>query len=287
MQRECARYVNTLFAPQLANPSPTTPGQAPAAPWSSAHSDITTRPGSSGTIDGSVAGTVTTAGGKPLFYPDEVWPPVAPSDDVPSPSDTNDPTTSSTIDKLAPHQVVDGVGIVELYASLKQGQSVKQWYAQHSRQLTYIDIRRFITFGVIKGFIYRVHKYAYVTGFPAKHHHHHHHRHYAPGTGSGLSSRGPGTGANTPSLSLYASSAGDNEPTGRRSDEYGTSAQGSRSMLDEGEEGEEDFIDDKSLSKYLDGMHCFDQICTELEVSEKMLMARLKRYPGEVLIIHR
>ena len=53
------------------------------------------------------------------------------------------------------------------------------------------------------------------------------------------------------------------------------------------DEDDEDYIDDKTLSKYLDGMHCFDQICTELEISEKEFTARLKRYPGEVLIIHR
>lgn len=52
-------------------------------------------------------------------------------------------------------------------------------------------------------------------------------------------------------------------------------------------EEEEDDIDDKTLSKYLDGMHCFDQICTELEISERELTARLKRFPGEVLILHR
>ena len=46
-------------------------------------------------------------------------------------------------------------------------------------------------------------------------------------------------------------------------------------------------IDDRTLTKYLDGMHCFDEICTELEVSEKELTARLKRYPGEVVIINR
>lgn len=120
---------------------------------------------------------------------------------------------------------------------------------------------------------------------------------------SGLSSRGPGTGANSP----YASSVGDGTsgigagsgsgtaigagtPT---NNQQSTSVQ-SRSMVDyrgeEGEgdgDGEDDFIDDKSLVKYLDGMHCFDQICTELEVSERELTARLKRYPGEVLIIHR
>jgi hypothetical protein len=46
-------------------------------------------------------------------------------------------------------------------------------------------------------------------------------------------------------------------------------------------------VDDRVLERYLDGTHCFDQICTELELSERELTARLKRYPGEVLILHR
>lgn len=62
---------------------------------------------------------------------------------------------------------------------------------------------------------------------------------------------------------------------------------GSRSALLYDDDDDEDFIDDKDLAKYLDGMHCFDQICTELEISERELTARLKRYQGEVLIVHR
>lgn len=294
MQRECARYVNTLFAPQLANPPTTTPGQAPTVPWSSSRSEIPTRPGSSGTVAGGsvIAGTAGDGFGAGLpFDPDDVWPPVG--EDVSS--ETND--THDTTPTIEKQQVVDGVGIVELYASLKQGQSVKQWYSHHSRQLAYIDIRRFITFGIIKGFLYRVHKYAYATGFPApsKHHHHQYLSYYNyhaqfPGMTSGLSSRGPGTGANSP----YASSMGDhntntNNQNNNHENQQGTSAQsGNRSLEDaERDEDEEDFIDDKSLSRYLDGMHCFDQICTELGVSEKELMGRLKRYSGEVLVIHR
>lgn len=114
---------------------------------------------------------------------------------------------------------------------------------------------------------------------------------------SGLSSRGPGTGANSPYASSVGDGAGSGTATGpgtpTNNNQQSTSVQ-SRSMVEDyrGEEGEgdgeeDDFIDDKSLAKYLDGMHCFDQICTELEVSERELTARLKRYPGEVLIIHR
>jgi hypothetical protein len=61
---------------------------------------------------------------------------------------------------------------------------------------------------------------------------------------------------------------------------------GSRSGFND-EDDEDEFIDDRALAKYLDGMHCFDQICTELEISERELTSRLKRYQGEVLIIHR
>jgi nitrogen permease regulator 2-like protein len=46
-------------------------------------------------------------------------------------------------------------------------------------------------------------------------------------------------------------------------------------------------ISNERLKKYLDGTHCFDEICTALEISEKELMERIKRYPGEVLVIHR
>ena len=67
----------------------------------------------------------------------------------------------------------------------------------------------------------------------------------------------------------------------------GISADDNDNDRDREEREEEDFIDDRSLVKYLDGMHCFDQICTELEVSERQLMGRLRRYPGEVMVIHR
>lgn len=46
-----------------------------------------------------------------------------------------------------------------LYRSLNQGQTLKQWYIQHKKHLKYIDIRRFINFGLLNGLIYRVNSY--------------------------------------------------------------------------------------------------------------------------------
>ncbi len=43
---------------------------------------------------------------------------------------------------------------------------------------------------------------------------------------------------------------------------------------------------DKELERFLDGTHCFDEICTELMISEKELGQRLKAR-GDVQIICR
>ncbi|KAK9467546.1 nitrogen permease regulator 2 [Lipomyces arxii] len=46
--------------------------------------------------------------------------------------------------------------LLELYCSLNNGQTVKEWYISNREQMRGIDIRRFISFGVIKGIIYRI-----------------------------------------------------------------------------------------------------------------------------------
>lgn len=51
--------------------------------------------------------------------------------------------------------------LFDLYRSLSQGVSVKEWYSAHfgTIRANRIDVRRFITFGVIKGLIYRCYSY--------------------------------------------------------------------------------------------------------------------------------
>lgn len=51
------------------------------------------------------------------------------------------------------------VVIYSLYASFRQDMTVREWYNQNKKKMGYIDVRRFITFGVIKEIIYRVHEY--------------------------------------------------------------------------------------------------------------------------------
>lgn len=280
MQRECARYVNTRFAPSpfsLQSPSMST---APGAAASSHRSDIP-----------------ATYASVYRHDDDDIWPSVGGTDGLSKGSTSiNSNNNNSSL-----REIVDGVGIVELYASLQQGQSVKQWYAQHSQQLANIDVRRFITFGIIKGFLYRVHKYAYATGLPAPAAPHNTATTTTPATVSlhgGISSNASSVPADSfTAAAAFSSSIQSNDTTHIHNDSIPSSlsrtgghprsaspAMYSRSNDDE---DDEDDIDDRTLSKYLDGVHCFDQICTELEISEKELMSRLKRYPGEVQIIHR
>lgn len=51
-----------------------------------------------------------------------------------------------------------------LFTSLCTGRTLKEWLKLHSDQgfqvVNYVDVRRFIQFGIIKGLIYRIHKYA-------------------------------------------------------------------------------------------------------------------------------
>lgn len=127
--------------------------------------------------------------------------------------------------RVAETEAPDGTKLVEMYCSLRQGQSVKSWCMGHADVMMVVDIRRFVTFGVIKGFLYRVHKYA-----------------IAPRATSSLS--------------------------------------GIRSKKGRWGGG------DTELERFLDGKHCFDEICTELLISERELLGRLKEV-GEVHIIQR
>ncbi|KAL8709678.1 MAG: hypothetical protein Q9220_005618 [cf. Caloplaca sp. 1 TL-2023] len=135
---------------------------------------------------------------------------------------------------------VSGLQLVELYLNLKQGQSVKSFYMEHADIMDRIDARRFMTFGVIKRFLYRVHKYA-----------------VAP------------------------------SQTSRRKREHKTRSRPRTSVPTDYEAQAEEMDTDlhlAELARFLDGTHCFDEICTELMISEQELVTRL-RAVGDVQII--
>ena len=137
---------------------------------------------------------------------------------------------------LEKREEISEIRVVELYLALKQGLTVRSWYLEHEAELVDLDIRRFITFGVIKGFLYRVHKYAI-------------------------------------SPSAVKQIKAINKKKG----------------VSEKEKGKRKYKDGegkRELAEFLDGSHCFDEICTEFMISERELMTRLKDW-RDVQIIHR
>lgn len=49
--------------------------------------------------------------------------------------------------------------LFSLYISLHQGQRIKDWLLEHSSDLQNIDVRRFISYGILRNIIYRVREY--------------------------------------------------------------------------------------------------------------------------------
>ncbi|KAL8635077.1 MAG: hypothetical protein Q9228_007395 [Teloschistes exilis] len=140
------------------------------------------------------------------------------------------------IKQTAQLDIISGLQLVELYLALKQGQNVKSFYIEHAETMDRIDVRRFITFGVIKGFLYRVHKFAIATN-----------------------------------------------PAGRRKRDHKLRNRQKTKTAADDPDSDAHVVD---LEQYLDGTHSFDEICTELMISEQELTGRLKAV-GDVQIISR
>lgn len=125
--------------------------------------------------------------------------------------------------------------LVKLMTTFCVGRTIGEWLRLHMDAgfdvLRYVDVRRLVQFGVIKGLLYRVHKYVvskqYIAGLATgKHQHPHPHQ------------RHQGQGQDRPK--------GASDP----------------------------------LQRYMDGMHSFDQIVTEMNLTDGEIMDRLKSFPA-------
>ncbi|KAK4989612.1 Nitrogen permease regulator 2 [Elasticomyces elasticus] len=176
--------------------------------------------------------------------------------------------------------------LLHLYSTLRQGLTLKNWCMEHSADLGNIDVRRLITFGVIKGFLYRVHRYA-IAAKPY------------PQDASTVEEelrvmkqreklwRAPAmsSGWMTPTeAEERAVAARDAALPGQ--DKRHASDRGSKSKTDAKQEGMETKGADLPLARFLDGTHCLDEICAELRLSEKEVTGKLTGF-GDVLFVHR
>lgn len=121
---------------------------------------------------------------------------------------------------MTPGQRVSNHQLVKLMTTFCVGRTVGDWLRLHMDAgfdvLRYVDVRRLVQFGVIKGLLYRVHKYVVSKQYIA----------------------GLVTGHSRPKES--------SDP----------------------------------LQRYMDGMHNFDQIVTEMNLTDGEIMERLKSFPA-------
>lgn len=134
-------------------------------------------------------------------------------------------------------QEVSNYQLIKLMTTFCMGRSVMEWIKLHQDAgfdvLRHVDVRRLVQFGVIKGLLYRVHKYVVSKQY------------------------------------LEALAMGRRHVL-QRSDE-------------DGEKEEEDI-----LLKYADGCHSFDQIITELNMTDGEIMKKLRSLePGDRTVFYR
>lgn len=176
-------------------------------------------------------------------------------------------TSGATFEEIPSREV-----ILELYSSLSPGLNLSDFCLMHKDNLSNIDIRRFITFGVIKGFLRRIHKYALAME----------HRPVSPvstrsnkhSSGShGRRSKLPKSGDDAVREFEKAwrkaalTSGWATPPSGPHPASLGKSFKSADRVRTE---------EDERLGAYLDGTHCFDQICVEMRMSEKKVLERLR-----------
>ncbi|KAG0337570.1 Nitrogen permease regulator 2 [Podila horticola] len=92
--------------------------------------------------------------------------------------------------------------IFSLYCSLQYGVVLQDWIETNQIAEYNIDVRRFISFGVIKGFLYRVHKYPILD----------HHEPVTPAT-TPLNSKGEPTTSSNPSATATSSASSSSAAT--------------------------------------------------------------------------
>lgn len=199
--------------------------------------------------------------------------------------------------------------LITLYTSLRQGLTLKSWVLDNLDSLSGIDVRRFITFGIIKGFLYRVHKYAYATSTALP---------PAPPTSLQTSAapstanmrdsdtatiRGNGnhpsmsnlhSHAQHPSFSLHrpsiASTTSLNPHQATTHQHHKAPSVSQNQDLKDMDElvGARERETGLALVRFLDGMHCFDEICSELSLAEKVVEGKIRGVgEGMGVVIHR
>ncbi|KAK3065662.1 Nitrogen permease regulator 2, partial [Teratosphaeriaceae sp. CCFEE 6253] len=177
--------------------------------------------------------------------------------------------------------------LVALYTSFSPGLTVQDFALAHEDELAGVDGRRLITYGVLKGVLRRVHKYALALD-------------------NSSSTRLSSTQDSSPTKSKPKSNedaVGEFDRAWKRAPltsgwatppsappvlEVGSAGAGRRRSGGDGEDGDDDDHETVVLRRVLDGRHCFDEICVTLGLSEKRVVEKLRGGAfGEVILFNK
>ena len=162
--------------------------------------------------------------------------------------------------------------IITLYRSLTPGLTLHDFCLTHSTQLSNIDIRRLITFGILKGFLRRIHKYPLAIESqptPPPHHSRGSNEDAVKEFDRAWKKAALSSGWATPPAELPLGDGIGNVSA--------KTTQSAEEALAE---------EDVKLARFLDGKHCLDEICVAMRMSEKAVMGRSGsgRF-GEVVVV--
>ena len=157
--------------------------------------------------------------------------------------------------------------ILSLYSTLKPGLSVADLCLAHQTLLANIDVRRLVTFGVIKGFLKRTHKYALALDPP-----------------DNIAQIAPQT-TNTTTVD-------DMDKAWRKaalSSGWATPPVDVISLAEKLESEEERVRREAArLVRFLDGRCCLDEVCVEMGMGEKEVLGKIRSGKfGEVVVFCR
>ncbi|KAI1749800.1 nitrogen permease regulator 2-domain-containing protein [Xylaria castorea] len=227
---------------------------------------------------------------------------------------TSRPTTSSTI-SAAPYARVSHYQLIKLMTTFCVGRSVMEWVRLHQEAgfdvLRHVDARRLVQFGVVKGLLYRVHKYAVSKSYLSL---------LATGRRAGGVVELGGNGKRAKSNNKGKAKAKEeknpdddglemkisrrrmsrlriqDDDEEEEMEEHGVDGNSDRDEEPDGEEREEEEQEQeedeaktrKKMQRYVDGRHAFDQIITEQNLTDAEILRKLKCFgAGDVAIMYR
>ncbi|KAJ4410012.1 Nitrogen permease regulator 2 [Neurospora sp. IMI 360204] len=210
-----------------------------------------------------------------------------------SPRNINPHTSSSSppTNKVPPPNGyrISNYMLIRLMTTFCVGKTVAEWLKGHMDSgfdvLRYVDVRRLVQFGVIKGCLYRVHKYviskqylaALATGLA---------RPVSPSAtntnGREKEREGGGRGEREDKVAVPGGHYDTYREPGSHGHHGGKGANKKMAMMMK--------ASGDPLQKYMDGRHCFDQIMTERNMTDAEIMDKLRNFPvpaGDLTVLYR